>query len=809
MDKDNEILNLKKALERQKLARKQAESFMESKSLELYESNAQLLNLNESLEEEVRRRTKKIEEKEKQFKALVENATDIIFTIDLNGFFTYVNPVAQKIAGYEEEELLLMKFSNLVIESHREEVIFHYLNQINQLDEISNLDFPISNKNGEVIWINQKARLIQDDNGPKEFVVISRDITENKAINESVKQSEEKYRGVIENLKLGILEVDTEDKIIKAYPRFCSLSGYSEEELVGKSPAELFLDESSKEIMKRESQERFNGVSSVYEVPLIKKDGEIAWVIISGAPFYNSEGVLEGSIGVHLDISERKEMESALREAKLKAEELNKIKEMFLANMSHEIRTPMNAIVGMSELLEHTGLDNTQSKYLSAISSSSKNLLILINDLLDFSKIESGNLSLEMESFNLKKLILKTTEIVSLKADENGVDLISRFDENLPTYLKGDSTRLGQVLLNLLSNAVKFTTNGLVWINVNSIKKENNKQVIQFTVKDQGIGISPNEITAIFNDFSQAKASTTRLYGGTGLGLSISQKIVRLMDGELEVKSEFGKGSEFFFTIAFDEVGEETSEEEFHDNYKIKVDFNQAKILLVEDNPVNSLMATTIIEKWNCNVYLAENGLEAIDMLKSTSYQLILMDMTMPKMGGIEASQIIRNELKIETPIVALTANAINGDSQKCFDAGMNDYLSKPYHQIDLNRVLAKWIEDQEKAKTKTKTDTLYNLSKLEEMGDPKFLKKMIALFLVETDKAIVEIQKAIVADDFKGIKATAHRIKPSINYLCTPRLFEAVKAIELWEGQDLELIAKTNFFLEEMQLALAQMKLL
>ncbi len=766
MDKHSEIENLKKALERQILARKQAESFIESKSLELYESN-------------------------KKLKDLVANANRFpeenpnpVMRFSAHGhILMYSNNSGKGIVAYLSKEKNGKTKKNFTKQLEKSFLIG------------SNYQFELSVDN-TIYMIN--AVPFKSNNY---INVYANDISAMKQANELVKQSEEKYRGIIENLKLGILEVDNEDKIIKSYPQFCSLSGYDEDELIGKSPADLFLDDSSREIMRKQSKERLKGLSSVYEVPLIKKNGDIAWVIISGAPFYNSNGHLEGSIGIHLDISDRKEMEADLRGAKLKAEELNKVKELFLANMSHEIRTPMNAIVGMSELLEQTGLDNSQTKYLSAINSSSKNLLVLINDLLDFSKIESGNLSLELVNFNLRKLISKSTEIVGLKAEENGVDVIYKVDDDLPEILKGDPTRLGQVLLNLLSNAVKFTTNGFVLVSVNLVKIKGNKRLVKFIVKDDGIGIPESELINIFKDFSQAKNSTTRLYGGTGLGLSISQNILRLMNGTLEVRSELNKGSEFFFTIELEEAKIETSEKGNTENYKIEKDFRRSNILLVEDNPVNSLMATTILEKWNCIIDLAENGVEAIEKLKTKTYHLILMDMTMPKMGGIEASQIIRTDLKVETPIVALTANAISGDSKKCFESGMNDYLSKPYAQIDLNRMLTKWIQ------VNRETEILFNLSKLEEMGDPEFLEKMVNLFLVETEKEIAQLNMAIDKSDFKQIRLTAHKIKPSINYVCIVRLFEEVKAIEICKNDDNALLHKTRLFIVDLKLVLEQLK--
>jgi PAS domain S-box-containing protein len=766
LDKNSEIENLKKALERQILARKQAESFIESKSLELYESNEKLKDLIAN--------TNRFPE---------ENPNPVMRFSAHGHILMYSNNSGKGIVAHLSKE-----------ENGKTKNFF-----TKQLEKSfligSNYQFELSVD--EIIYMINAVPFKSNSY----INVYANDISAMKKANESVKQSEEKYRGIIENLKLGILEVDNDDKIIKAYPQFCSLSGYDEEELIGKSPADLFLDDSSREIMRKQSKDRLKGISGVYEVPLIKKNGETAWVIISGAPFYNSNGHLKGTIGVHLDISDRKEMEADLRNAKLKAEELNKVKELFLANMSHEIRTPMNAIVGMSELLEQTGLDNSQTKYLSAINSSSKNLLVLINDLLDFSKIESGNLSLELVNFNLRKLIAKSTEIVGLKAEENGVNVIYKVDGNLPEILKGDPTRLGQVLLNLLSNAVKFTTNGFVHVSVNLVKSKGNKRLVKFIVKDDGIGIPESELINIFKNFSQAKNSTTRLYGGTGLGLSISQNILRLMNGTLEVRSELNKGSEFFFTIELEEAKIETSEKGNIENYKIEKDFSRINILLVEDNPVNSLMATTILEKWNCIIDLAENGVEAIEKLRTKTYHLILMDITMPKMGGIEASQIIRTDLKVETPIIALTANAISGDSKKCFEAGMNDYLSKPYSQIDLNKMLTKWV------KVNTEKEILFNLSKLEEMGDPEFLEKMVNLFLVETEKEIALINMAIDESDFKQIRLTAHKIKPSINYVCIVRLFDEVKAIEIYKNDDNAFLQKTRLFIVDLKLVLEQLK--
>jgi CheY-like chemotaxis protein/nitrogen-specific signal transduction histidine kinase len=454
------------------------------------------------------------------------------------------------------------------------------------------------------------------------------------------------------------------------------------------NPADLFLDEESKKIMADHNLKRKEGVSSAYEVPIKTKNGEVKWLIISGAPYFDKAGKLLGTFGLHLDISDRKKMESDLLLAKLKAEELNRVKELFLANVSHEIRTPMNAIIGMTELLKESELNKNQTDYLGAIEKASEGLLALINDVLDFSKIESGEITVIESEFNLYELIDNVKQTLSYKADQNGVSIEVGIDKKVPPYIKGDKAKLNQVLLNLVSNAVKFTKNGSVHILINLIKLKRDKASIEFLVVDEGIGISGEDMASIFENFKQANPSISREYGGTGLGLPISQNIVKLLGGEILVKSEIGKGSEFSFEIDFTIIENMKLKEEG----KVIVDFKEAQILVVEDNPVNMLMVSTALKKWNCLMQESSNGLEAIEALKKNQFDLILMDLQMPKMGGIEACEIIRGKMKIDTPIIALTANAIEGDDQKCIDAGMNDYLSKPFKQKDLNVKLNKWL---------------------------------------------------------------------------------------------------------------------
>lgn len=392
-------------------------------------------------------------------------------------------------------------------------------------------------------------------------------------------------------------------------------------------------------------------------------------------------GVLVNSFN-HM-LSEIDKQNVALVNAKNKAEQSSIAKEQFLANMSHEIRTPLNGIDGMGKLLEETSLTKEQQEFVLAIRMSSDNLLVIINDILDFSKIEAGKLTIEKIDFNLKKNISQALKTVSYKAEKKGLSLTAKIDDNISEILIGDPTRLNQVIINLLSNALKFTQEGYVKLNCYLIDQSLTSNKIKFEVLDTGIGIESDKLEKIFESFSQEDDSTTRKFGGTGLGLSISKHLVELFSGELKVQSVKGKGTSFYFTMDFLKGSSINRLKEERSLIKSDLLANK-KVLLVEDNNINQFLATTILKKWNVLVEVAENGLVAVDKLKEQNYDVILMDMQMPVMGGIEATSIIRKELKLTTPIIALTARAIKGVDTECLDAGMNDYISKPFDQSEL-----------------------------------------------------------------------------------------------------------------------------
>ena len=488
---------------------------------------------------------------------------------------------------------------------------------------------------------------------------------------------------------------------------------------------------------------------------------------------------IEGLILDCRDITQRKKDAEEL----LKAQ---KAKEQFLANMSHEIRTPINGIAGLVSLMAESTDDDERKSYLSAIQKSAESLKVIINDILDLSIIESGKLKLEKIGFSLKSQLDSLNNTFIYQAKSKNISLNFNLSPEANLIIIGDPVRLNQVLINLLSNALKFTHEGKIEVSVNLEYKIKNVCYISFTVSDTGIGIQKQKLKSIFESFTQADESVTRRYGGTGLGLAITKQLVELQGGEIKVSSEEKKGSDFKFTLpyktgTFDDLEEKKSKKPQRDYW-----FENYKVLLVEDNDINRLYVTKLLKKWNIDADEAENGIEAMEKISTKHYDLILMDLQMPVMDGFESTTLIRKKFrppKSNIPIIALTANAVKADTERCFEVGMNDYISKPFRPEELLNLLVKYEKGvnssnfPEPDKKENVTDLSYLFDSCH--GDKQFVLEMIDVFVKSTPKSIIEIESLIEQKNWRDVSKEAHKIKPSISFMGLSSGIQLVKEIE------------------------------
>lgn len=627
-----------------------------------------------------------------------------------------------------------------------------------------------------------------------------------------MKELKENFSNLIDHMNEIVFEIDTNGRWIFLNSAWSDITGFSHSESINHRISEFIhpLDRLS-------SLEKFRPLlegkkdTCRHEMRFLCKTGETRWFEACARVRTDKSTNKQKIIGTLLDITKHKEFEGELITAREEAIISNQTKTAFLANMSHEIRTPMNGIIAMTSLLIDSKLNGEQFEYAKTIKHSADALLELINDILDFSKIDAGKLDLENMPFDLSNLLTQTIDVLKHSATKNHTRLILNYDKDIPEVVSGDPHRLRQIFTNIIGNAIKFTSNGHVEVRAKLLSRSANHYDVEFAITDTGIGISKEALKNIFDSFSQADNSMTRKYGGTGLGLSITERLVRLMKGKISVQSDLGQGSTFTVQVHLGNPTEEIKQKFLSEKRtELKVEAKNKKVtksgrlLIAEDNMINQKVFLGLLQGTNYQIDIVDNGIKALEAVKNNKYDLILMDCQMPEMDGYEATlQLKKQTPPFTTPIIAVTANAMKNEKDRCFDVGMSDYISKPISGPRLIETIEKWLPNPKNAE-----NTQFNLlpendnaidiaviEQLKKMGEESgsdLLGDILKIYFEGAPKTIELLKQHFANRHFDLLAKDAHHFRSSCN---------GVGAISMAEYcEKLEIVCKTNIDTNEIE---------
>lgn len=612
------------------------------------------------------------------------------------------------------------------------------------------------------------------------------------------------FKKMVLGLRLGILEVDNKDSIVYVNEGFTQLTGYTSKDLLGRKAREVFIDTQSKidELRLTEQEQlRRQGAGSVYELPIKKKDGTTIWLSISGVPKYNDDGEVIGSVGIHYDISRQKRLQQALQEAREESDRAKHAEERFLAKMSHEIRTPLNAVIGMSYLLKGTNITGEQKEYVEVIARSGNLLLNLINDVLDYSKVSTGQVEPRNANFSLETTLNDIAQTFRLKTQDRDVSIVLNYDWDGDMVI-GDETLLNQVLMNLMGNADKFTDEGSIALDLVALAEYDGNVTLQFTISDTGIGISPDKLESIFQEFVQEEGIVLGDgRGGTGLGLAITKKIIEVLGGKVWAESDVGRGTKMHFVLSFREgkplkdqppTNPSTVANTPSDTLE-EIDTN-IRILIAEDNAMNQKYISRILERKGLHFEIASNGKIAVKLADSEHFDVIFMDLFMPVMNGFDAAKKIVTESSknAHTPIYALTATAVKDHKKKAINCGMQGFISKPFHPNEIFSVLGQIKRKTENLSHHTlmlpeDNEITFQYSDIFEQEtldtyygtDVEYAMEMFTIFYEQLQETAPLIIEALHNENRTALRHVVHKLKPTFTMVGLPKL---THFFEAWE---------------------------
>lgn len=636
----------------------------------------------------LRKQKKELEESLKlhsEFFNLFNNSPEIHLVTDRNTRIQLINNSVTRILGYTPAEATGHPVWYFFPKGDRENLLKIVEDGLRNKKKAYDLETRIVTRTGEIKWLSWSV-ITKGDN----WYASGRDITFQKKVVAELEQ----LSLVASKVSNGVVISDADNKVVWVNDAFEKVTGYNLDDVKGNALGDVIKGELTDVSIIHKARELSKNKQS-FEVDLLmyRKDGQPIWISVINSIILDSQGNIDKYVEVIIDITAKKKTEHELISAKEEAIQLNRAKDMFISVMSHEIRTPLNAVIGISHLLMDDNPNESQKENLNILKFSADNLMTLINDVLDFTKIETGNIELEKIPVDLRELTESVLSSMQFKAKGKNVQLKAQIDESLPKNIIGDKTRICQILLNLVGNSVKFTDTGSITIDIKVIEQTDNEVRIRFEVSDTGIGIATDKINTIFESFKQADANITRLYGGTGLGLAITKRLVELHDSRINVESTYGQGSKFWFTITFNKSADASKTKTKTVEIGLKLN-----ILVVDDNQINRLLIDKVLKKWGVNADFAENGVEALEKIESKgNYDVVLMDIHMPQMGGLEATKLLRaksDTYSQQLPVIALTASMLNDQMSMIDDAGMNDYILKPFNPKELYDRISKFSKE-------------------------------------------------------------------------------------------------------------------